>query len=64
MGAKQNLALIRLLASQPMLTEAEARRELGLPEPPPDAEDRHDRQNDTHPEDQAVNSTNRPASVA
>lgn len=40
MCAKQNMALIRYLASHPLLTEAEARRELGLPPVPVDLEDR------------------------
>ena len=43
MNAAKNIELLRLLAAQPMLTEAEARRELGLPESPPDREDRQDK---------------------
>lgn len=39
MSVQQNVALIELLTAHPLLTEAEARKELGLPAPPPDRED-------------------------
>ena len=60
MSAAMNLKLMRLLAAQPMLTEAEARRELGLPESPPDREDRQD---DRKPADEPVKSAGSPVAV-
>ncbi len=39
MCAQQNLRLLWLLSVNPLLTESEARRELGLPSSAPDRED-------------------------
>lgn len=39
MSAKQNMKLLLHLARHPLLTEAEARHELGMEPPSPDRED-------------------------
>ncbi len=56
MSARQNMVLIRLLAAHPLLTEAEARKELGLPDAGPDREDwlPEPRTNDNKPPDHPV----------